>query len=107
MKIMSVEVKRIEKPRWIKVLFVEVNAVVNSRNGIVGLSPAQWAVGRQPRHAGEQGDDETRHGRTTLEERIDPTTEFAEIMRIIQEEEPPRLHYVKRRQEKEGIELET
>ena len=77
-----VQEREIKEPRWTKIMSTDVNAVVNGQNRAGGLSPAQWAVGRQSRHAGEQGDAETGHVLNTLEKRVDPTTEFAETMRI-------------------------
>eukprot|EP00973_Karenia_brevis_P069652 9684784-Karenia_brevis.AAC.1 len=58
----------------------EVNAVVNEMNRVEGFSPAQWVIGRQPRRGAETADDETAGQIGNLEERIDPTTIFAERM---------------------------
>ena len=74
--------RQIEGPRMMKIMAGEVTAVINMQNRYGGFSPSQWVVGRQPRHGGEQGDDETFHDLNTLEERVDPTTEFGERMRI-------------------------
>ena len=68
--------RQIEGSRMMKIMAGEVTAVINMQNRYGGFSPSQWVVGRQPRHGGEQGDDETFHDLNTLEERIDPTTEF-------------------------------
>ncbi len=79
-----VQERKITEPRWMKIMSAEVNAVMNEQHRVGGFSPAQWVVGRQPRHAGELGDDDAGHDPNTLEERVDPTTEFAERMRIRQ-----------------------
>ena len=48
--------------------------------------------GRIPRHAGEQGDDETHHQLSALEERVDPTTIFAERMALRYEAKKAYVH---------------
>ena len=78
-----VQERQIIEPRWMKTMVAEVTVVMNSQNRVGGVSLAQQVVGRQPRHAGEQGDDETFHAPNTLEERLDPVTEFAEEMQIM------------------------
>ena len=60
----------------------ETTALMNMQNRYRGFSHSQRVVGRQTRHGGEQGDDETFHALNTLEERVDPTTELAERMII-------------------------
>ena len=61
----------------------EVNAVVNEMNRTGGFSPVQWVLGRRPRYSsGEQGDDEQFHMLEGVQERVDPTTIFAERMAI-------------------------
>ena len=56
---------------------------VNEMNRSGGFSPVQWVLGRRPRNsAGEQGDDEQFHMLEGLQERVDPTTIFAERMAI-------------------------
>ena len=74
--------RQITGARMMKIMAAETTAVINMQNRYGGFSPSQWVVGRQPRHGGEQGDDETYHDLNTLEERVDPTTEFGERMRI-------------------------
>ena len=64
-----------------KIIVAETIVVINMQNRYGGFSPAQRVVGRQPRRGVEQRDDETFHALSTLEERVDPTTEFAERMR--------------------------
>ena len=73
-----VQEREIREPSWMKIRSAEANPVAHGLNRVGGFSPAQWVVGRQPMHAGEQGDDETGHVFDSLEERINPTTEFAE-----------------------------
>ena len=65
-----------------KIMAAEVSAVMNEQNRVGGFSPAQWVLGRQPRHTAEIGDDETRHDLGGMSERVDPSTEFGERMRI-------------------------
>ena len=58
------------KSTMMKIMAGEVTAVINMQNRYGGFSPSQWVVGRQPRHGGEQGDDETFHDLNTLEEKL-------------------------------------
>ncbi len=76
-----IDAKQVRGEQMMMRLTPEINAVVNEmrRNG--GFSPAQWVTGRTPRYAaGEQGDDEQAHMLQALEERVDPSTIFAERM---------------------------
>ena len=76
-----IDEKQVRGEQMIMRLTPEINAVVNEmrRNG--GFSPAQWVTGRTPRYAaGEQGDDEQAHMLQALEERVAPSTIFAERM---------------------------
>eukprot|EP00973_Karenia_brevis_P079383 11016596-Karenia_brevis.AAC.1 len=54
-------------------------------NRVGGFSPAQWVIGRQPRRGAETADDETAGQLNSLEERVDPSTIFAERMALRQE----------------------
>ena len=74
--------RQITGARMMKLMAAETTAVINMQNRYGGFSPSQRVVGRQPRHGGEQGDDANFHDLDTLEERVDPTTEFGERMRI-------------------------
>ena len=66
------------------IMATEVNAVMNGMYRAGGFSPSQWVLGRLPRHsAGELGDDELAGQVGSLEERVDPTTIFAERMSIM------------------------
>ena len=61
-----------------KLMAGEVNAVINEMSRKGGFSPAQWVLGRQPRYGGgEQGDDEQAGQIGCIQERVDPTSEFA------------------------------
>eukprot|EP00973_Karenia_brevis_P046381 6431268-Karenia_brevis.AAC.1 len=63
----------------------EANSVENEMNRVGGLSPAQWVIGRQPRRGAEISDDETSGSLNSLEERVNPSTIFAERMALRQE----------------------
>ena len=54
-----VTAKKLHTLREMTLLAAETISVMNEMNRSGGFSPAQWVIGRQPRHAGEIGDDET------------------------------------------------
>ena len=59
----------------------EVNCVVNEMRRTGGFSPAQWVLGRGPRYSAGEHEDEEQAGQIgSMQERIDPTTIFAERM---------------------------
>ena len=84
--------KRRTTPREMMLLAAETSSVMNEMNRVGGFSPAQWVIGRQPRHAGEIGDDETRHDLNSMAERIDPTTKFGLRMQIRHEAKKTYVH---------------
>ena len=78
-----IESKSIKGTRAMATMATEANAVMNGMGRAGGFAPSQWVLGRVPRRsAGEQGDDELAGQVGSLEERVDPTTIFAERMSI-------------------------
>ena len=54
---------------------------MNSQNRVGGFSPAQWVLGRNPRHGpGEQGDSEGHFSLSAMEEIVDPQVETVELL---------------------------
>ena len=70
----------------------EVNQVINEMSRVGGFAPCQWVIGRKPRHVAEQCDDESSHNLSALEERVDPTTIFAERMALRHEAKKAFVH---------------
>ena len=71
----------------------EVNATINEMSRVGGFSPAQWVMGRTPRYsAGEQGSGETAGQLSALQEKVDPTTIFAERMALRHEAKKAYVH---------------
>ena len=84
------EVRGIEAMRR---MACEVNSVVNEMTRTGGFSPAQWVIGRTPRHsAGEQGDDELAGQIGGIQERADPVTIFGERMAMRHEAKKAFVH---------------
>ena len=88
-----IETKNLAGVRSMIRLAHEVNAVVNEMNRTRGFSPVQWVPGRRPRYsAGEQGDDEQFYMLEGVQERVDPTTIFAERMAVRHEAKKAFIH---------------
>ena len=67
--------------KWMRIMAGEVNATINEMSRYGGFSPCQWVLGRTPRYsAGEQGSDELSGQLNAMQEKVDPTTIFAERM---------------------------
>jgi hypothetical protein len=77
-----VETREVRGETAMRMASAEATAVMNEQNRTGGFAPCQWVLGRKPRHAGEQGDDESYHHLSAVEEKIDPTTIFAERMAL-------------------------
>ena len=89
-----IETRNVRGLQGMRRMSYEVNNVVNEmrRNG--GFSPAQWVLGRQPRYsAAEQGDEDTAGMIGAHQERADPTTIFAERMRMRHEAKKAFIHH--------------
>ena len=88
-----VEAKNISGMRQMSMTAAEVNPVVNEQNRTGGYSPAQLVIGRTPRYGmAERGSDELAGNVGGLEERVDPTTIFAERMELRQAAKKAYVH---------------
>ena len=88
-----IDAKKVRGEKDMHRLVSEVNAVVNEMSRTGGFSPAQWVTGRQPRYAaGERGDNEQAHQLNAMEERLDPTTVFAQRMEYRHEAKKAFVH---------------
>ena len=73
--------KRITGMANISRLADEINSIVNSQYRTGGFSPSQWVLGRtQQGPGGEQHDEDTAGIIESVQERVDPTSIFAERM---------------------------